>query len=556
MTKSTNYIRIVGSSFLLPGNQCWSKFSKFGKYLFGEYGNFTNHIVKSKKNETLILVLSISDLISKINFSNSNTNLIFQGLVSQLRKRLNNSQKLTILALETFLDFSVVSMSKYRPKINLEISKLKKVFYQLSLKYSNFFIVDLDYEFSKHGFYNCLDQRNWYFAHCRYSLQGLNLISNSLKDILHRYYNTASKVLVLDCDNTLWGGVVGEEGLSGISLGEDGIGQAYSDFQTSIKRLSNEGVIIALSSKNNEQDVWNVFNKNTNMVLKKKDIINAKINWEEKFINIKKISKELSLGLNSFVFWDDNPIERQKVMINCPDVDVIDVPKNVYEWPNYLNRLYNFSKFYITEEDYKKKDQYKARSKFVSDQNKNRSNLNFLKKIKIRPKLLKLNKSNIKRASQLTMKTNQFNFRTKRYSETDIINTEKNKKKIIYLLHLKDIYADYGNIGMVIIELMDNNTAFLDTFLMSCRILGRNVEKWFISEIVKFCKNKKIKNIYIELIISCRNQVAKNFLNDSIFSEIKSFDFNGKLIKNKINKKKIFKIDVSKFSFNNKKMYE
>jgi FkbH-like protein len=354
----------------------------------------------------------------------------------------------------------------------------------------------------------------------------------------------------------LWGGVVGEEGLSGISLGEDGIGQAYSDFQTSIKRLSNEGVIIALSSKNNEQDVWNVFNKNTNMVLKKKDIINAKINWEEKFINIKKISKELSLGLNSFVFWDDNPIERQKVMINCPEVDVIDVPKNVYEWPNYLNRLYNFSKFYITEEDYKKKDQYKARSKFVSDQNKNRSNLNFLKKIKIRPKLLKLNKSNIKRASQLTMKTNQFNFRTKRYSETDIINTEKNKKKIIYLLHLKDIYADYGNIGMVIIELMDNNTAFLDTFLMSCRILGRNVEKWFISEIVKFCKNKKIKNIYIELIISCRNQVAKNFLNDSIFSEIKSFDFNGKLIKNKINKKKIFKIDVSKFSFNNKKMYE
>ena len=551
------YIGITGSSFLMPRNSSWSKISKFGKCTFSEYGNFSRYLINTKKkNETLIIVLSISDFYDKFEINNKNIHTILEHLISQLKKRLSNTKQPTILALEAFLEFSIVSISKYQPKIYLEISKFKKILYEMSLKFSNFFIVDLDYEFSKHGFYNCLDERNWYFAHCRFSLQGLNVITNCLTNILNRYYNSASKVLVLDCDNTLWGGVVGEEGLSGISLGEDGTGRAYVDFQMCIKKLQNDGTLITLLSKNNEKDVWEAFVKNKNMILKKKDIVSAEINWKEKFINIKKISNKLSLDLNSFVFWDDNPIERKKMELNCPEVHVVDVPKNVYEWPNLLKKLNNFSKFYTTKEDYKKTTQYKARSQFVSDKKESSSISNFLKKIKVEPKIFKLNNSNIKRASQLTMKVNQFNFRTKRYSENDVNLINKDKKKKIYLLHLKDIYSEHGIIGVIIIEFLNDNNAFLDTFLMSCRVLGRDVEKWFIGEIINLCKKKKINNFYIELLISDKNQVAQEFLKDSFFSKIKTFKFNKKLIVGKVNKSILYEIDVDKFSFDNSKMYE
>ena len=242
--------------------------------------------------------------------------------------------------------------------------------------------------------------------------------------------------------------------------------------------------------------------------------------------------------------------------LNCPEVHVVDVPKNVYEWPNLLNKLNNFSKFYTTKEDYKKTTQYKARSQFVSDKKESSSISNFLKKIKVEPKIFKLNNSNIKRASQLTMKVNQFNFRTKRYSENDVNLINKDKKKKIYLLHLKDIYSEHGIIGVIIIEFLNDNNVFLDTFLMSCRVLGRDVEKWFIGEIINLCKKKKINNFYIELLITDKNQVAQEFLKDSFFSKIKTFKFNKKLIVNKVNKSILYKIDVGKFSFDNSKMYE
>jgi len=555
MPKSLDKINICGSSFLIPNNECWTKVSELGKSIFSEYGNFSNSLLNTKKNEVLILILSIVDLIDRYEFNKKKNNLVFKTILSYLEKRLKDSNKITIIALDTFLDFSTVSISKLSPKIKTDIEKFKSNLYRLSSKFPHFFIVDLDNEFSKYGFYKCLDNRNWYFAHCRYSLDGLEIISNSVTKILQRYYNPACKVLVLDCDNTLWGGVLGEEGVHGVTLGSDGIGEAYVDFQKAIKKLSNEGTLIVLSSKNNEKDVWEIFKKNKNMILKRKDIIDSEINWNEKFLGLKKISNRLSLGLDSFVFWDDNPLERQKIKANCPEVNVIDVPKNIYEWPSKLINLDKLSKFRITKEDYKKRYQYKARSKFLHDRDKNNSNINFLKKIKIKPKITKLNKSLIRRASQMSLKTNQFNFRSKRYSEKDISEIIKKKTKDIYLLSFKDIYADHGNIGMVAIDHINGQSVFIDTFLMSCRILGRDLEKWFISEIVKICKLKKKKYIFFEFLKSKKNQVAWNFLKDKIFFEIKDFSLNGKTIKKTSNKRHLFKIDINKFNFKNKKMY-
>ena len=164
----------------------------------------------------------------------------------------------------------------------------------------------------KIGYNQILDKRNWYLAHCRVSEIGLDIVIDQINKLLSSIYNPASKVLVLDCDNTIWGGVVGEDGTFGIKIGGDGEGQIFQDFQKEIIELKNKGVILAVASKNNYQDVENVFKKNDQMRLKLNDISIFKVNWEEKYLNIKKISQELNLALNSFVFWDDNPIEREK----------------------------------------------------------------------------------------------------------------------------------------------------------------------------------------------------------------------------------------------------
>ena len=158
------------------------------------------------------------------------------------------------------------------------------------------------------------------FARCRLSVKGLNILTDALLQVINRFSNAASKVLVLDCDNTLWGGIIGEDGLQGIILGQDGIGTAYVDFQREIVKLENSGIIIVLASKNNDKDVWEVFDQHSDMYLKREHIVTSKINWNEKAFNLQEVAKELDLGLDSFVFWDDNPLERDKMKTLLPQV--------------------------------------------------------------------------------------------------------------------------------------------------------------------------------------------------------------------------------------------
>ena len=208
-----------------------------------------------------------------------------------------------------------------------------------------------DKEFAFVGLNSCIDKRNWYFAHSYLSNHGIKIVASSLNKIIHRIYNPASKVLVLDCDNTLWGGVIGEDGINNIKIGQDGEGKIFEDFQKVIKNFITQGVIITILSKNNEHDVWNVFQSHTSMVLRKKDIVSWKIDWNEKYKNIKAIAKELDLGLDSFVFWDDNPIERDQMKRFVPEVVTVDVPDDISSWPDLLKNLDQFSKFNTTKED-------------------------------------------------------------------------------------------------------------------------------------------------------------------------------------------------------------
>ena len=294
---------------------------------------------------------------------------------------------------------------------------------------------------------SCVDKRNWYLAHCHLSNKGLSVLANTIIKFLNKYQHATHKVLILDCDNTLWG-VVGEDGTKNIILGEDGLGKIYLDFQKEVKKLSNKGIILALASKNNEEDVLEVFQNNTQMILQKSDITVLKVNWQEKYKNIQEMAKELNLGLDSFVFWDDSPVERDKVKLMLPEVFTVDTPKDICKWPDLVRNLDCFSKSYYTDEDFVKKEQYKKKSNVYKGKGKISNEKTYLKSINLKPKIYKVENSNINRAAQLCLKTNQFNLRTIRYSKAELINMNNKKGYIIFLTGLNDKYGDHGLVGL------------------------------------------------------------------------------------------------------------
>ena len=548
---------IAGSSFLVSNHNSWLALKENYKVHFLNYSDFNGALSKKEHSNILALVLSLGDLVDE-NCNQITFKKIIGPLLFLLERRLQQCHSATILCLSEGEKINLIKKCKDRAQLSINFNWLIENCFKLSKKYKNFYLINLDDEFSEIGLNNVFDYRNWYFARCRYSSDGLKIISSSISKVLNRHFNPAKKVLVLDCDNTLWGGVVGEDGVGGLILGQDGLGQAYVDFQKEIKKLIDEGVIIVLASKNNEKDVWEVFKKHTSMILKKKDIVAWKINWDEKHQNIKQIASDLNLSLNSFVFWDDNPIERVKVKKTIPEVYTVDVPSEIIEWKKKIRSLDCFLKFTITKDDKRKKTLYQNRAKFIRDVSLTSNIDEYLKSIKLTPSAHKLNDANILRAEQLCLKTNQFNLRSIRYTSKELEGMSKKNANLCFLTSLKDIYGDHGIVGLCCIKILDKKTVFLDTMLMSCRVLGRHLESWMLKECLIRSKNCGYEYLIAEFIPSERNSVASSFLLDHNFKILKKFSNTlNKIYINKIEEKKNFYIiSTNNKSLPNMKIYE
>ena len=503
---------ITSSSNILPNNLIWKNLDENNNLIFAEFGSWANTLINSKKDDNTATILFLKDFISDLKDRNLETKLDL--IIDLFSKRVSTSNGIDILLISTYFEQNILDTTRLNETYSEKISSFFKKLDVLTSKHNNFIVSKLDLVFSINGYVNCLDNRNWYLARCHLSLKGIELISKTIKEILDKKLLSPKKLLILDCDNTIWGGVVGEDGIKGIKLGQDGEGIAFQDFQKQIKKISDLGTLIALSSKNNENDVFEIFEKHQSMILKKKDIVISKINWREKSENILELSSELNLGLDSMVFWDDNPIEREKVKLNIPDVTVIEPPNNVFDWPNYLASINYFSKFKVTEEDKKKKEQYQIRGEFINNKKNFSSEIDFLKKINLKPQIVEIKEDNINRASQLSLKTNQFNFRTQRYSEKDIIKMIQDENAICFMVSLSDIYGDHGNIGLISLKRKNEKIFYLDNFLLSCRILGRYLEFWILKKIIDLCKSKGAEILNIEYIKTKKNSMILEFLKE------------------------------------------
>ncbi len=394
------------------------------------------------------------------------------------------------------------------------------------------------------GLQNFYDDKINFLAKTLYSEYALNIISKELAKQIYAHQHVRKKCLVLDLDNTLWGGVLGELGPFSIKVGNSFEGEKFTRFQKYIKSLSSKGIILAILSKNNLDDVKQCFNKNMNMVLNFNDFTSYRINWREKYLNINEIASELNIGKDSIVFFDDSIFERDQMKKMNPEINVIEVPNDA---ANYINSIEETSYFLSQEtlnEDLNKKRQYQIVSKFNSSKIKFKDTESFLKSLRMKLTISKINNKNFDRCVQMSNKTNQFNLTNLRFTKDSLKNYLKKNNTISLVGSLEDKFGNHGITSMLIARKL-KKTYIIDSFLLSCRIFGRKVENALLAELIKKIKDKKII-LHGVFIKSKKNHEFGNFFIDNGFKKKSNKIFEKKIKEYKYKKNLLFKINYEK----------
>ena len=358
------------------------------------------------------------------------------------------------------------------------------------------------------GAKNMFDAKMWYMGKLPFSHNGNVQLAAGIKNAIDCFTRVPKKVLVLDLDNTLWGGVLGEDGIEGIALGDDGVGAIYKDAQRLIKKMQQRGVMLAVSSKNNRSDVEELWRNHSHMLLRAEDFVSIKINWRDKVDNISEMARELNLGSASFVFLDDMEAERENVRMRLPEVVVADFPANVEQLPECLESIYErfFKKLRATTEDLTKTRQYlEEERRQAASQGMDYDT--FLKSLNLRVKRVDFDEKSKNRIVQLINKTNQFNLTTHRRNLTEIERFLKDGGEI-FAYQVSDKFGDYGIVAVI---LLDMRIPKIDTFLMSCRIMGKRLENFFIDRIENELLHEGFETLKAEYIASAKNMPVADF---------------------------------------------
>jgi FkbH-like protein len=416
----------------------------------------------------------------------------------QLKERYNAPCILQSCAqeLESFFgsfDVQVKNTSRqFIADFNLSLAK--------DLTGSDDFLLDVSAIAETVGLSNWHDPAIYNMAKLPFAQKITPLYADYICRIIAAMKGKSRRALVFDLDNTLWGGVIGDDGLDGIKIGnEDALGEAYLSVQSSILKLHQRGIILAACSKNTDSIARGPFKEHSGMLIKEKHIASFKANWDDKVTNLISIANELNLGLDSIVFMDDNPMERDMVRKHLPEVAVPELPED----PSYFSRAIlaagYFEAVHFSDEDIQRTESYQANAKRLALRNKIVDLNSYLLTLNMKAQVQSFNKNKIKRIVQLLSKSNQFNLTTYRYNERQILDFLNNDSYHTFQVKLSDTFGDNGIVSLIICRI-NNSEWIIDTWVMSCRVIGRKLEEFIFYEIVKSAKTagiKKIVGIYI-----------------------------------------------------------
>lgn len=403
--------------------------------------------------------------------------------------------------------------------------KLNYLLMQGCQEAKNTFLIDLDALQTALGRSTFADPKLYYVAKMPISLAALPAAAKLVVDVVRSLQGAVKKCLVLDLDNTLWGGVIGDDGLSGIQIGELGTGHAFSDFQKWLKELKNRGILLTVCSKNNEDTAKEPFEKHPEMVLRLEDFSMFVANWEDKARNIRTIQQALNIGMDSMVFLDDNPFERGLVRTMIPEITVPELPEDPALYLQYLRGLDLFETASYSREDAGRTEQYREKAQRAAFEAAFQSYDDYLEALQMRASAAAFDPFHYPRIAQLTQRSNQFNLRTVRYTEAEIEALAQDDSRIGLYFTLKDKFGDHGLISVVVLEKQPEDTLFISEWLMSCRVLKRGMEEFIVDKILSVAAQQGFRRVVGEYIPTPKNAMVKDLYEQLGFARLENGRF-------------------------------
>jgi FkbH-like protein len=393
---------------------------------------------------------------------------------------------------------------------------------ELTRTLPNAIVVDVELLAASTGLDRWYDPRLWYLGRIRYSSEAHGLLALEYAKFIAARWGDVRKCIVVDLDNTLWGGIIGEDGIAGIQLGHEGVGLAFVEFQRELRSLRQKGILLAICSKNNSVDAYEAIRNHPAMVLREKDFAAAEINWSDKADNIRKIASRLNIGLESLVFVDDSQFERQRVKDQIPEVEVPEWPQDPCDYKRALSRVASeyFLKLNVTDEDRGRGEMYSAQAERTQLAETATSLEEFYVSLQMKLTITRVNSQTLARVSQLTQKTNQFNLTTRRYTEAEIAGMSGDPRCLVYCLDLRDRFGSNGIVGVLILRKQPKEEWYIDTFLMSCRVIGRTVEEALLGCAVRELRELGASYITGEFIPTTKNMMVASLYEKLGFTRI------------------------------------
>jgi FkbH-like protein len=433
-----------------------------------------------------------------------------EGWLDQLRRRWPNA---TVLLQGFELPAGAFGLGESREADGQRrrVRQLNDQLVELCRARPGVYFIDVDAAIAEIGRLHAYDARMWAHARLPYSVEGLDALAALLRRFISAVRTPRQKCVVLDCDNTLWGGIIGEDGPKGIALGPDYPGSAFVAFQDALLNLHDRGIILALCTKNNEADVLEVLDQHPAQVLRREHLAAMRINWQDKATNLTELARELNIGLDSMIFIDDSDFECELLRKQLPEVRVIQAPADPLQLARLVDGLCSLDALDWSEEDYQRGKMYQAQAARERARGAFGSLDDYLRSLDMRLELAWTDVPQIARVSQLTRKTNQFNLTTRRYSEQEIESFIANDYAYVMHAHLGDRFGDHGVTGVVIL-VREGKALRIDTFLMSCRIIGRKVEDAIMAWVLQLAESLPgVEQVVGEYIPTKKNQQTKDF---------------------------------------------
>jgi len=504
-----------------------------------DYNQYNQEILNPKSNfynfspDVTFLILDIRSLLGDYfyfpySISSAERKLLVKEKINELENLIlqfkNNSSSTLVITNFNIPSYSPNGIIETKSEFGFHemIHEINESLRNIVKNQNSIYVYDFNQFVSKYGEKNIFDYRQFHLGSIQIAFNYIPYFAYELMSYVKTMLGVSRKCIVLDLDNTLWGGIVGEDGFDGIELDQTSNGKAFVEFQKQLLSLWQQGIILAINSKNNFDDAMKVIREHPDMILREKHFASIQINWDDKAQNIKQIAEEINIGLNSIVFFDDDKLNQERIKQEFPEVLTVDMPNDPSQYSSILTNLNDFNVLQKTEEDTKRGVMYAQQRQRKQFEN-TVSNLDqFLKQMDIKVKIKQSNGFLIPRISQLTLKTNQFNLTTRRYQEEEIRKFSKDENFEVGCAQVLDKFGDNGITGAYIVKKNETNW-ILDTFLLSCRVMGRGVEDAMLSHILKDAKNNGIEEFKAEFIPTLKNKPAENFLSDFGFRKHDNF---------------------------------